>query len=681
MIFLHPEALWGLLALTIPVFIHLFNFQKTERIFFANTRLLTEVVQKTRKARQVKNWLLLLLRMLALSALVFAFAQPRFNSKSSKELPSGLPQVAVYLDNSASMSISKDEAKPFDQAWNVAKNIPTWYEKKGWFQLLTNQFESRHMWTSANGFLDQVSQVGNSFKSRNLTTVLERSNRQLNNQKLGENKIQVLLSDFQKSNTGNPTNLILDSSIKFQFLVFEHEKLSNVFVDSVWLAEPIQVQEKVQMLKVRLAQSGVIFGKPLNIRLMANGNIISGKTINLKDQPFFDLDLPFRIKSGEKLNCEIQIDDEPVTFDNRFYLTLQAPPPLPIFILDDTKNPFISAVLSNPLFTSKTGSLRSVDFEKLKQADFILLNETGPMDESLSQALENRCREGAAVVFIPSSNEKENKALPKWTGLNVEPIIATPGGKSSDWKIRLPLKNEPFFQGSFSEINSNSTQAYAKPTLQLLNGVSLLRFENGDPFLAQQKVGFGSVYVVASPIRDENSNLQKHPLFLPMIFKMAFSGSKSLDLPLYFRTSTQSATLAGDSVTISSETGITLSLDQISIRVNPRKSGNKIDFELPGETMKPGIWDTKILEKKAGSIAINSDKNESAMDFYSADDLRAAFADKPWVSVSALASGASTDHLATGSNEDFPLWKLCLIICLLFFVGEMTLTKLGKNPS
>ena len=38
--FLYPSMLWGLLALTIPIIVHLFNFRKAKKYYFSNTKFL-----------------------------------------------------------------------------------------------------------------------------------------------------------------------------------------------------------------------------------------------------------------------------------------------------------------------------------------------------------------------------------------------------------------------------------------------------------------------------------------------------------------------------------------------------------------------------------------------------------------------------------------------------------------
>src|SRR5690349_7787683 len=101
MSFLYPTFLWALAALSIPIIIHLFNFRKTTRIYFSNTRFLKQVKEATTAKRRIKHYLILLSRLLALAFLVFAFAQPVI---PAREKLTGNKNIVLYLDNSLSMS-------------------------------------------------------------------------------------------------------------------------------------------------------------------------------------------------------------------------------------------------------------------------------------------------------------------------------------------------------------------------------------------------------------------------------------------------------------------------------------------------------------------------------------------------------------------------------------------------
>ncbi len=104
--FLYPEFLYGLITLAIPVIIHLFNFRKSKKIYFSSTRFLQSVKKSTSKKLKLKHYLILASRMLFLTFLVFAFAQPYLPGLDKNPQAES---VYIYLDNSLSMSGKVDD--------------------------------------------------------------------------------------------------------------------------------------------------------------------------------------------------------------------------------------------------------------------------------------------------------------------------------------------------------------------------------------------------------------------------------------------------------------------------------------------------------------------------------------------------------------------------------------------
>ena len=82
--FLYPEFLWALSLIAIPIIIHLFNFRKFKKVYFSDIRLLKEVKEETKSRSQLKHILILISRILAISALVLAFCYPFIPSDNQK---------------------------------------------------------------------------------------------------------------------------------------------------------------------------------------------------------------------------------------------------------------------------------------------------------------------------------------------------------------------------------------------------------------------------------------------------------------------------------------------------------------------------------------------------------------------------------------------------------------------
>ena len=59
--FKHPEILYALILLIIPIIIHLFQLQKFKKVAFTNVEFLKRIELQTRKSSKLKKWLILLL--------------------------------------------------------------------------------------------------------------------------------------------------------------------------------------------------------------------------------------------------------------------------------------------------------------------------------------------------------------------------------------------------------------------------------------------------------------------------------------------------------------------------------------------------------------------------------------------------------------------------------------------
>lgn len=144
MTFLNPYFLFALFAVAVPIIIHLFNFRKYKKVFFSNVRYLQELKLEIRRKSQLRNLIVLLLRILAITALVFAFAQPYIPHKQQSANPKAVNYISIYIDNSFSMQAEGSRGSLIDEAKHKAIEIASAYRSGDHFQLLTNDFEARH---------------------------------------------------------------------------------------------------------------------------------------------------------------------------------------------------------------------------------------------------------------------------------------------------------------------------------------------------------------------------------------------------------------------------------------------------------------------------------------------------------------------------------------------------------
>src|SRR5436190_12720225 len=102
MSFLNPLFLFGLAAAAIPILIHLFTRRRPREVKFPSLEFLTEVHQSEIRRLRLKQWLLLLLRTLAIAAIALAMARPALKGSVGWKSTAATTMVAL-VDVSGSM--------------------------------------------------------------------------------------------------------------------------------------------------------------------------------------------------------------------------------------------------------------------------------------------------------------------------------------------------------------------------------------------------------------------------------------------------------------------------------------------------------------------------------------------------------------------------------------------------
>ena len=104
MSFLTPLYLVGIIAVGLPILLHLVRHQPKNVLFFSSLRFLEQKPPQTNRKNKIEHWLLLMLRAIAVMLLVTAFARP-FLTNTDLELTAAdtKHQTILLIDTSSSM--------------------------------------------------------------------------------------------------------------------------------------------------------------------------------------------------------------------------------------------------------------------------------------------------------------------------------------------------------------------------------------------------------------------------------------------------------------------------------------------------------------------------------------------------------------------------------------------------
>ncbi|QDV16701.1 hypothetical protein Pan153_13320 [Gimesia panareensis] len=104
MSFLTPLYLFGIIAVGLPILLHLVRHQPKNVFHFSSLRFLEHKPPQTNRKNKIEHWLLLSLRALAVILLVAAFARPFFKNRDLELTTTQPPnQTILLIDTSASM--------------------------------------------------------------------------------------------------------------------------------------------------------------------------------------------------------------------------------------------------------------------------------------------------------------------------------------------------------------------------------------------------------------------------------------------------------------------------------------------------------------------------------------------------------------------------------------------------
>ena len=331
MLFLYPLFLVAGLTLGIPVILHLFYFRRFKKVYFTNVRFLREVQEETSARARLRNLLVLLMRLLAILFLVFAFAQPFLAGK--EEGKKGLRAVSVFVDNSFSMSALSEDVPLIEQAKSRAREVVRSYGLDDRFQVLTNDFSGgQQRLLSKEDALAAIDGIGLSSDSRKFSSVLERQRQALSSAP-GASHIGYWISDFQS--TATDLEAYRDTTLELNLIPLQPVRLRNVAIDSAWFESPLQVLGQTIPLYVKIRNHSGELAENIRLTLDYEGQA----------KPVGVLDIPAGSSVVDTVNLTVMrpgwhratlsLTDYPVQFDDRYYLSFSVAEKIRVMVVGE----------------------------------------------------------------------------------------------------------------------------------------------------------------------------------------------------------------------------------------------------------------------------------------------------------------------------------------------------------
>lgn len=666
MVFLKPEFLYGLIALAIPIIIHLFHFRKAKKLAYSNVKLLQLVRKQTGRKRKLKHLLVLLCRMLAIGFLVIAFAQPFLPAEDDRL---NAEKIDIYLDNSYSMSATDEQGVSLlDKGVQLTDRLISTLPEGTDYRLLTNEFlpESQY-YTSGQAIRNRLTTIEYSGIGREPQEVIGRLD-----QDIAEGNVRrYWISDFQQDNENELQQVLdADSTVAYNLFPMQYGEQANVYVDSIYLSEPVLFQDdRAAKLMARFASTAdeAISGMP--VQLLLNGQQVAVQNIDLPAEGTTTVNfvLPYEL---ERINeGEISFEDFPVSFDNSFYFVLRKAATVKIaHVYGADASGLIPSVYDNKqLFLLESYQQENVPYSELLEADLLVLEGVRAPSASLLQAIGEYANSGKRITFIPA---KESNTWWPISGLRLKPQET-----NSLLRIEPPEEENPFYTQVFEEQVQEGSMPQAKPVISWQGRFQqILQLSSGQPFFSLSDNRF----LLASPLHEAYTDFGRHALFVPSMYKLAF-GSLAAEAPLYIETGTSSLRFVSDS--LAADQVYRLVKGDLQLIPGQRVAGRQLYLDLPAYALSPGIYrlTTEDTLKALNQLAVNFSTKESQLSQLPADRL-GQLADK-LAHVSVLEADELLNVARAQLYTNFrgeALWKWAVLVVLLSLLAEILIIRFWK---
>jgi hypothetical protein len=669
----NPGALWGLLLLLVPILVHLFSFRTSKRVLFSNLSFLKEIKEESRRKSQLKHLLVLMSRLLAITLLVLAFAQPQFGGKQQQE-GSTVSHHAVFIDNSPSMGLQGAEGVLLEQAKTAARSLALASRPDDRFQLISHELSPlSQRWLSRDVFLDAIDGLQITDRSNAIDRILERQ-KDLIYSSYASNKSRLYwLSDFQK--TVSPLTAIpAEPSLPLQLLQFNAGNQANLYVDSCWLLQPMLRPKELARLVFVIRNGGNSEAKGVRVSLRIDEAQKGLSTIDLPARGMITDTIDFTLTAAGNYRAVLSLDDRDFPYDNQWYMQLKVQDQLPLLhISSGSHNRYLKALFENDNFVLyQQESENRLDYNAISAYNAIFYEVKELPSSGLIGALESAVAQGASLVLLPAeggSPEAFNQLLATFGGGTFGAMV-----EAQEEVAEINVQDK-LFQETFSFLPERlslpklSKYYHYQP---LADDRVIMRLRNKMPWLVRRAHGEGNLLFMGSVADQSWTDLPVNALFVPVFYRAALLSGQTQALAYRLG---QDERIQVPADKFSNRSLISLRNQRQEYVPEVRRQGNRLLLDIRSGELSPGHYqifeDGRAVAGK--SVALNADLAESILSYWSEEELEQLSEQKGWQQWQVKKAEMAGQLQIAGQQSQ--LWKWLLLLVLIFLLTETLLIK------
>jgi len=703
--FLNPFFLLGLLAVAIPVIIHLINLRRPQKVQFSTLSFLNELKKSTIRRIRIKQYLLMTLRALAVLFLALALARPflppTLTGTSGSESPK---TIGILVDNSPSMNRIGTRGPLIEQARDIATTIIEGARSEDRFIVGTTNGEQPTInIQGSSGALErlsgiEVSNTGN-FLSEAFQLLYERLQ-----QSPAEQAVIYLISDGQQSQLedleqlSTPNGTTTAKNISFQLVELGDVGQQNLAVSGLSLQGQMLSSGSPAVLQVEVTNVGEVAAVNQFVSLELEDRMVGQYQVDL--EPGSSQEFLFEIvpdKVGD-IPGEILLDGDEVTYDNSRYFVLRIPRSRSVLLLteEETSGSDFQSYLKPALEAARQTNTQIVfeeqgtedaDQSNLNTYDVVVLDGLDQIPEYWFDDLQRFVQNGKGILFFPSEQGDVNNYNSFFRLFNAGTFRNVTGEYASFRAVDEfdelveghPILDQLFEKEEGEEISLDLPELFFYFNYELpenTGSFTVLRSQNGAPLLTEQRFGEGRLLVSAYGTDPGWTNFPVNPLFAPLYYRTVLYASSSeqggfeqhtLGRPFEWQGELQAG-------------AVEINYGEQVVRPEVQGMPEGVRISYPGREWTPGIYTISDGADKR-LVAVNQYIMESYFDTLPEQELEKMLSNHVNVNNRIAAGEISRQNLEEELNAASfgkEIWSWFVWLALLLLIAEMMVSKLYK---
>lgn len=696
MSFLNVAALWGLIAVSIPILIHLFNLRKVKKVEFSTLMFLKELQKSKLRRIKLKQLLLLACRILIITFAVLAFAKPVINNLTAGN-SSTTKTALIFIDDSFSMNIKNANGTYLDQAKTYVSNILANYKETDNVYLIPASYiylkDKNFIFSSFKELNDNLANINYSYVKTDFSAMMNFANEILSNSNTLNNDVFVI-SDFQDVNFSANAEQTLSDKFKnanLYLLSFDKRQANNLSIENLKFSSPAIEKGSSVKLKIDFKNNSNIDVKNKQINLFLNNqrvaeryaDVISGSTQSV------EFSFPVNqsgINSGYLELVQNNFSEDELKEDNYVYFTLDVPENYNFLIYEQEpgSSKYVELVLNsvNQLSADSLKNTYAINFNKtnnlsqnLNNFDAVILTGVNNINESDANALYDYAIKGGGFFVFPGNspdlNNLNSNLFSRFNNIKLnQEISGNPELKFESLNYSHPALTG-IFRDESNQVESPSIRSFYE-ILKSENSNALITLNNQKDFLVESITGEGKIIISAVPADLIKSNFPMNSIFAPLMMRSLLYLSSEFNPNTYYEVGKVNIISLQSS---SSQLSIK-SPQQNILNINNSSGSGYLMVPFSKETAMIGNYEVlDSANNLVTSFALNKNSVESNLSFAEENSIEDYFNNAGINNITSLNDGEAISFKIQQVGTGMELWGYFLILALLLIGVEYFLSK------